>query len=243
VDAAPVAVEVDPAQPDHPARLDDQETQEAQALQDNPANLRPRLAQPSSNSHANSAPAVSPDHPAHPDPMETPAVQDSQARAAAAHSQAHQDHPARQDPMEDPATQEVQDNQDSQEPAQEVEPELQDQPETLVAQDSQEATDSQDSPADQDKPDPRDHPAVPASPVPTVTPASPEPPASQAVEARRESAPSTAPSMEESSSRTELDAVKHFSLSIPIHCPIVFPEIPTPIIMVLLPLPFASFLP
>jgi hypothetical protein len=140
--------------------------------------------------------------------METPADQDSQEREAAAPLQDPQDHPDHPDPTEDPESPAAPVHQEPPPRAKEVEPELQDQLETPERQDSQDPLDSQDSPEAQDRLDPRDHPEDPDNPAPMATPALPDPPDSREALARRESAPSTAPSTEESSSRTEPAAVK-----------------------------------
>src|SRR4051794_8100483 len=84
-------------------------------------------------------------------------------------------------------------------------------------QDSQAATASPDSREAQDQPDPKDHPEDPVNPALTVTPAHPVSPVNPEALARRESAPNTAPSMVESSSRMELDAVKRLTVFSSLH--------------------------
>jgi len=130
-------------------------------------------------------------HPASQDQKDHPDLPDSQASQEPQESQEPQLRAAHQCPasQERQEMQDPQDHQDSQEPqARTEDPELQDPKDPPVGQDSQEAMASQASP---DNPDP------------------PE------VQEKRASAPSTAPSMEESSSRMELADDK---LQLPANC-------------------------
>jgi len=137
-----------------------------------------------------------------------PELQDSQDRedrTPLRESQDPRDHP---DLRDSPASQ---DNQESQEPplrAPHLSQALQVPQEMLERPDSQEAQDSQEAMEPQDQLDPRDPQERQEAQETMASPERPVSQDSQAVAERRESAPSTAPSMVECSSRMELAVAK-----------------------------------
>jgi len=185
-----------------PATPEDPEPPVSPARHHSPSALRPL------QHHASLAPTDSQDLQAHQDPMDNQEAQDRQERVVETH---RQDLQAHQDPAATPEAQDSQEDQDSQElqpRASREELELPDPQEMPERQDSQEA---QDKPEAQDKlaaQDPRDHQDHQETPETMASPVSPDRPVNPEAEARRASAPSTAPSTVECSSRMELVVVK-----------------------------------
>jgi len=210
VDRAPiVVVEVGPDQLDHPAHLADQEIQE---LLEDPASPVAHLNPCVPNKllhHASHAQAVNPDHPAHQDPMDSPEHPDSQDTPAASQHQVSQDLPVHQDQMETLVSPEAQDNLALQLKANLLPQPHQDHLEMLdrpAAPASQEALAN---PEDLEHRDQRDHPVDPDSPETMDNQVNPATLANPVELERKVSAPSTAPSMVESSSRMEPADAKH----------------------------------
>lgn len=190
------------AQPVHQASQEDLEIQDHQEAPVNPVPhlilcvpLKPSLL-------AVNAQEVIPGHRDHPGHLASQDRQGSPAEVAGTQLKglpAHQGQMASQDP---PVSQDRQDNLDSLDSRAAARARL-DQRETTALQDSQARQDNQelqDSQEDQGQRDPQEDPA---SPEATASQAIPVKTDSQEAEAIAESAPSTAPRTEESSSRTE----------------------------------------
>jgi len=221
--AATAAPEADQDQLVHQDPTEIPATPEDPEPPDNPASLlSPSVLRPH-QLHANLAPTVSQDLPDHQDPMDSQAHQDRQEREAETQLQDPQAH---LDPLETPEDPDSQEDQDSQAlPLRANRPlehqDLQETPEHQVNQEAQERPEDPDRLAVQD---PRDHQDPQAAPEMTVSPDSQVQLASQDPVERRASAPSTAPSTEECSSRTELVVAKHINPHIPpLHSPVPVP--------------------
>jgi len=208
VHAPNVALEVALDQLDLPALAESPETQDPPEAQDNPELHLPLHALLQLLHRANHAQEVNQDQPDHPDPVANPAVPDSQAKEAETQLPDHQDHPAptvSQDRQVNPELQEDPVNQ-----AHHLKAELahQAQLEMLELQDSPEAQDKLELQVNQAAQDQKDLQAVQDNQAMTVILANQDPLDNLAVVETRVSAPNTAPSMEESSSRMELVVVK-----------------------------------
>jgi len=206
--AVTAAAEEDPVPLDHLDPMESQETLEDQELQVSPASLLNPSANRPLHHHASLAPTANQDPQAHQDLTDNQEDQDSQERVEETQLQDHQDHRDHQETPEALDSQEAPDSQEHQHRARETPPEhqdLQEMPELQDSQENQERLEAQDS---QEAQDPRDLQDRQAAPETMVNQASLAQPASQDPVERREFARSTAPSMVESSSRTELVVAK-----------------------------------
>jgi len=212
--APTAAVEVDPAQPDPPAPQANPEIQELLEAQASPVALPNPCAPNKPQPHASLVPAVSQD------PKDLPAQAVNQVSPVPQDipvAQRPQESPAQQDPPAQPVAQDNQVDQDSQEPPLNLNPPpplLQDQPEMQVPQAAQDNQEAQDKPDSQEAQDPRDHPVDQDNQEAMDNPVNLAQPVNPVELERRESAPSTAPSMAESSSRMEPDDDKSFEIGL-----------------------------
>jgi len=207
VHAVNVALEVAQDQLDLPAQAESPETQDLPEAQASPESHQAHHALHQLLLHANHAQEVNQDHKDHPVPVANPAVPDSQERAAETQLPDHQVHPAptvSQDRQENPV---AMDNQAS--PARRAEDKVhQGQLEMLEPQDNPEAQDNPVETVNQAVQDQKDLQAVQENQAMTAILANQEALDNLAVAETRVSAPNTALSMEESSSRMELVVVK-----------------------------------
>jgi len=209
VDAVPVVFRVLPDQEAHPDDLVDQDHQELPVYPATQAVHQHLLANPLLHHRANLAPEDSQDHQAHLDHLETQVHPGSLGKVEV---MLHQENLDQRDLQDHPASQDSQDRPENQEHPLNHRPHNQD---LQVHQEMQVHPDSQEHPVNQavmdsqDSQDPKDlqahqvHPAMMALQDSQVQAVNLE------VAARRASAPSTAPSMVVSSSRTVLAVVKH----------------------------------
>jgi len=212
-----VAVELRPAAEAVPSAVpeEDQALLDLPAHQESPATPEPRerpvnLANPcrlpaSSPLSPRASPAPeasldSPDHQDHQETLETPASPEAPAETL---SQAHPDHQAPQEILEPPDSQDRPDNPEPQHKANRRHPLPQAHQEMPDLRDPPEAQDNQETPEAPEPQDPRDHQDLLAHPETTDNQDNPETLARLETPETRESARNTAPSTEESSSRTE----------------------------------------
>jgi len=194
-----VELRVSPAGPENLEHQDCQET---------PENRQFNLASQSLHHHANLVHKVRqdlPDHQDHQEMLDNPAPQETQEAILHQESQDQRDHQDLQDHQDN---QEHQENQAHQHKAPRLKQELRDHQETPDHQDLQDHQDSQETTQGQDQQDQKDHPDHQDHQETMDNLEHLVKVEHQEMQEKRVSARNTAPSMVESSSRTELDVVK-----------------------------------
>jgi len=205
VDLVPTVAQADRLDlPAHQEPLVDQEIQDLLEAPASPDAHLPPCVLLKPQHHASHAQVVPPAHQDLQDQMEAQDSPDLQDKEVAHLPLASQDQQGPQDPMETQDSPEPQDSPELQLKASNPDPASQDHQEMLEAQEVQDSQEEMDNPEVQALQDPKDHLEAQASLETTANPVNLVPPVSLVGLERRVCAPSTAPSMEESSSRTEL---------------------------------------